>query len=102
MKKRISFAILFISVLLTSSCSVFDQILEVSQLARCQFSIQNTKDLTIAGVNMQNKRSFSDFSFQDALALTNVLTSNEIPAQITIHVKAKNPNDKIAGMNRLR
>ncbi len=101
MKKNTLLIVLLISIFFTSSCDILNQVVEASQLAQCKFNIQNTQNLTIAGINMQNKNSFSDFSFQDALKLTNVLTSNRIPAEITINLKAKNPNSKTAGMNRL-
>ncbi len=93
--------ILFSVALLLSSCTILDQASQMERLSKCHFDLINTSNLTIAGVSMEGKNRWEDFSFQDALNLTMALNRDEIPASIRVHLEARNPNSTIAGMNRL-
>lgn len=95
------YVILFSVVLMLGSCTILEQAAQMERLAKCQFDLINTSNLTIAGVNMEDKHSWEDFSFQDALNLTMALNRDEIPASIRVHLEARNPNSSVAGMNRL-
>ncbi|MGM0566157.1 MAG: hypothetical protein ACQESX_05315 [Bacteroidota bacterium] len=95
-------SIIFLSVaLIFNSCTILEQAAQMERLSKCQFELQNTSNLTVAGVNMEGKNSWDDFSYQDALNLTMALTKDEIPASIRVHLEARNPNSSVAGMNRL-
>lgn len=95
-------SILLLSVMLTfNSCIILEQAAQMERLSKCEFELINTGNLTVAGVNMEGKNSWDDFSFQDALNLTMALTKDEIPASIRVNLEARNPNSSVAGMNRL-
>lgn len=98
MKKSI---LLLSVVLIFNSCTILEQAAQMERLSKCEFELINTSNLTVAGVNMEGKNSWDDFSFQDALNLTMALTKDEIPASIRVNLEARNPNSSVAGMNRL-
>ena len=98
MKKSIIFLFM---VLTFSSCTILEQAAQMERLSKCQFELINTSNLTVAGVKMEGKNNWGDFSFQDALNLTMALTKDEIPASIRVHLEARNPNSSVAGMNQL-
>lgn len=84
-----------------SSCTVLEQMNEIQQLSKCEFEIENVENITIAGVSMEGKQTFSDFNFGEAAQLTMALAGKEIPAEFTVNLQATNPNDRRAAMNRL-
>ena len=51
--KKIILAAITISCLLLSSCSVFNQIQEMANLANCDYDLKNVTNIHIAGVNVQ-------------------------------------------------
>lgn len=101
MKSKGSIAVMLVAMLLFSSCSVLEQMDEMQQLSKCEFELLNVENLTIAGVSMEGKQDFSDFSFGEAAQLTMALAGKEIPADFTVNLQATNPNDRRAAMNRL-
>lgn len=88
-------------VILMQGCTVLDQMSQLNTLAKCDFKFVEANHVTIAGVEMDDKQQWSDFSFQETLQLTMTLAKDEIPASLIVHLKAENPNDKVAGMNKL-
>lgn len=95
--------ILFIALglMMLSGCTLLEQASQVNTLRKCEFYLQKTSHLTIAGVEMEGKQEWSDFSFGEAMQLTMALSGDELPAAIRVHLLAENPNNKTAGMNKL-
>lgn len=99
MKKPLIF--LFITIFALQGCTVLDQMSQMQTLAKCDFEFIEADQITIAGVSMDDKKQWSDFSFQETLQLTMTLAKNEIPTSFVVHLMAENPNKNTAGMNRL-
>jgi hypothetical protein len=66
-------------------------------LSRLKFKLGDVNNLTLSGINISNKKSFSDFNAVELLKLTSVITSGKLPASFTLNVEAKNPNDGSGG-----
>lgn len=98
--KKVFFVIL-ITIFTASSCTVLEQVSQVQALSKCDFEFYSANQFEVAGILMDDKKDWSDFSFQETLRLTMMLTKNEIPASIRVNLKATNPNGKAAGMNKL-
>ena len=92
MKKIILLAIALL--LTTSSCSVYETMVNLSRL---KFKLGDVVNFTVGGINITNKRSVSDFSSVEVLKLTSALTSGKLPASFTLNVEAKNPNNGSGG-----
>lgn len=92
MKKIIllSIALLF----LTSSCSVYETMVNISRL---KFKLGAVNNFTVNGINISNKSSLQDFNAMELLNLTQVIATGKLPASFTLNVEAKNPNDGTGG-----
>ncbi|MCF8232534.1 MAG: hypothetical protein K9J27_10130 [Bacteroidales bacterium] len=101
MKRKVFFGVIIGMVLIGSSCSILNQMEDMKRFSEVRFKIKDINELTIAGVDMTGKRSFSDFTFTETARLTSKLAADELPAQFTVLLQATNPNDKRAAMNRL-
>ena len=101
MKRKLFFVLITAILLAGSSCSILNQMEEMKRFSEVRFKIEAINDLTIAGVDMTGKQSFSDFTFTETARLTSKLAADEIPAQFTVLLKATNPNNKRASMNRM-
>lgn len=85
-------------LILASSCRT---VRELKALAKCQFRIASVGNTQLAGINVQNIRTFSDLSFAQAGKITSSYMSGNLPLTFTLNVQAKNPNDELAALNRL-
>jgi len=92
MKKIIllSIALLF----LTSSCSVYETMVNISRL---KFKLGAVNNFTVSGINISNKSSLQDFNAMELLNLTQIIATGKLPASFTLNVEAKNPNDGTGG-----
>lgn len=92
MKKIVllSTALLF----LTSSCSVYETIVNLSRL---KFKLGAVNNFTVSGINISGKKSLQDFNPLEVVNLTSVIASGKLPVSFTLNVEAKNPNDGTGG-----
>jgi hypothetical protein len=91
MKPKMMFLALCAMVVTAIGCqTISDTLLNMQRL---QFKLDNVNNFQLAGVNLSNKSSISDFSISEALALTRAFSDKNLPAQFIINVAAKNPND---------
>ncbi|MDZ7774734.1 MAG: hypothetical protein U5L09_03515 [Bacteroidales bacterium] len=89
------------ALIMLSGCTILEQASQANTLRKCDFTLQKTSHLTIAGVDLEGKKEWSDFSFGEALQLTMALSKEELPASVRVHLQAENPNSSTAGMNKL-
>ncbi|GIK61013.1 MAG: hypothetical protein HND39_00960 [Ignavibacteriota bacterium] len=92
MKKIVllSTALLF----LTSSCSVYETMVNLSRL---KFKLGAVNNFTVSGINISGKKSLQDFNPLEVVNLTSVIASGKLPVSFTLNVEAKNPNDGTGG-----
>ena len=81
-------------LLTTSSCSVYESMVNISRL---KFKLGDVNNFTVSGINISNKRSLQDFNALEVLSLTSAVASGKLPASFTLNVEAKNPNDGTGG-----
>lgn len=97
MKKTILTSLLFLIIITGLECSVYQTIANLSKL---KFKIDSTKNLKLAGVSLEGKKSIGDFSSLETLKLSAAFIRNSLPLTLTINVDAKNPNDGTDGYPR--
>lgn len=94
MKKiGILLATLVLAVLAITSCQFLQDVTnQISNLQRIKFKINNVNNFNVSGIDISNKKAYSDFSAQDILKFTSALQSGKLPTTFTINVDAQNPN----------
>lgn len=96
MKKRIiiSSSLIIISSLIFAGCAVLKDISDtIANLQRVEFKIGDVSNFSLAGISINQKSKISDFGLSDAAKLTGAYTSKRLPANFTLGLQAKNPND---------
>lgn len=99
MKKAL--LIFILPTLFLSGCDVFKQVGQMANLSKCEFRMQSIRNLTLAGVNVQNIHKFSDLTLMDGAKLTAAVANNSFPLEFTLNLEARNPNTAAAGMTRM-
>jgi len=72
-----------------SSCSALNAL---AGLSRIQFKLNDVQSVRLAGIDVANKHSVSDFSIMDGVNLLGAFSSGRFPLTFTLNVAAKNPN----------
>lgn len=83
-----SVSVLLLAGLLTS-CQTLR---EVTNLKDVQFRIDRATDAQLAGVSLNEVRSYRDLSGVDVARLGAALSDGELPLSFTLHVAAENPS----------
>lgn len=66
---------------------------EIANLRNVDFDIDRVSQTNLAGVNVQDVRSYEDLSGGELARLTAALARGEMPLSFTLHVGATNPAD---------
>jgi LEA14-like dessication related protein len=93
--------LLIAAMMMTSSCSVLEQASELSSLSKCEFRLKNVQNPTLAGIEISKIDSADDLGLMDYARLTSAIASNNLPLSFLLNVESRNPNTKIAAMNRM-
>ena len=94
MKKLILCAALLVAFFNLGCSGVYDAITNVQRL---QFKLDDVTNMRLAGVNLSNITSISNLNLLDGASLLSSFTSGKVPAEFTLNVLAKNPNDGTGG-----
>lgn len=88
-------------ILFLFSCAQIKEITNTLQNAqRLQFKLESVNGFRLAGIGLSDKSSLSSFSLTDGLRLTEAFSKNSFPADFTLNVSVKNPNDGSKGTNK--
>ncbi len=94
---RVLGVLALIFVVLAAGCSPREITRALTDLKNLQFKLRDVDNFRLAGITLADKKSIKDFSLSDGLALTRAITSETAPAEFTVNVIARNPNDGQAG-----
>jgi hypothetical protein len=89
--------IIFISVvtlLMLSSCSIYNTITNFSKL---KFKLDSVNDYTIAGIPVSEKSQLKDFNALQIIKLSSEFASGKLPVSFKLNVEVKNPNKAESG-----
>jgi hypothetical protein len=96
----IGLAIVF-SAFMYQSCNVVKDVSNtLANIGRLKFKLGNISNMSLAGINLSNKRSFSDISTGDVFKLTGAFATKKFPADFTLNLLAHNPNDGTDGTKK--
>lgn len=71
-----------------SSCATLSQ---VAALRRVEFDLDHVSGATLAGVRLDNKRSYGDLGATDIARLVAAVALKNVPLAMTVHVEGTNP-----------
>jgi len=91
------FAFLLTSAIAVTSLNSCSTLNALAGLSRAQFKLQDATTFSLAGINLTNKRSISDFSIMDGINLTKAFATGKFPLTFTLNVAARNPNKPVPG-----
>lgn len=97
MKKSIIISLSLLLVVATlAGCSALSGL---TSFAKCNFDFNSVTDVTLCGINVNNKKSVKDFNVTDALKLANAFASKSFPLALNVNVDVKNPNTTTARLD---
>ena len=85
-------AVLLGAAVISSSLSSCATLNALAGLSRIQFKLNDVQQVRLAGIDIANKHSISDFGVMDGVNLLAAFTSGRFPLTFTLNVAAKNPN----------
>jgi hypothetical protein len=95
MNKNITVYLFMVLLIGSSSCKT---LMSYTNILKCDFRMESLKNPTVAGINVNSIRSFSDLSFMQAGKITTAYLSGNIPLNFNLNMEAKNPNTTEARM----
>lgn len=98
MKTKLFIGFLLAGVLSFQSCDILQQMVTFT---KCEFKMNSLTNTKLVGINIQNKKSFSDLSFLDAATATKTLLGGELPLSFNLNIETKNPNTSTAAMQKM-
>lgn len=96
MRKLFLFAVV---ILLLNSCSMLS---ELVAFTKCEFRLQSLQEPEVCGINIDQKSSWSDFSFMEGQTLAAQVLQKRLPFEITVNVEARNPGTTVAAVNSIQ
>jgi len=69
---------------------MLEQMSEINRFAQCDFSVNSVQIVDLGGVNVKKYSSASDIDFMEMLSLGQQLITGELPATLTVDIKATN------------
>jgi hypothetical protein len=72
-----------------NSCAALNTL---AGLSKIQFKLNNVQSVQLAGIDITNKHTMSDFGVMDGVNLVAAFSSGKFPLTFTLNVAAKNPN----------
>ncbi|MCD4678766.1 MAG: hypothetical protein K8S00_00115 [Bacteroidales bacterium] len=97
--KKIIF--IFSIILLMGSCDISRQINEMNAFSKCDFRLYTIEDIKLAGVDIQQYKSYKDLKFMDIATISTSLAKGNLPLTFTLNVQVKNPNPATAALNKM-
>jgi hypothetical protein len=98
----LAIAALIGSTAITASLNSCATLNALAGLSRIQFKLNDVANVRVAGVDVTNKHSVSDFSIMDGVNLMQAFTSGRFPLTFTLNVAAHNPNAPNAAYNSIQ
>jgi hypothetical protein len=86
-------------VLLTGGCSVLS---ELNSFTKCEFSFRSVQDPRLSGIEIADKRTFSDFSFKEGQEITISVLKGSLPFEIIANVEVRNPGPSMAAVSSIQ
>lgn len=87
---------------ITSSIQSCATLNALAGLSRIQFKLGNVSSVRLAGIDIMNKHSISDFNVLDGVNLLAAFNSGKLPLTFTLGLDAKNPNQPSTSLSAIQ
>ena len=91
-------SVFLILAIVFQSCDVLKQMITFT---KCEFKMNSLTNASLANVQIQTKKSFTDLNFTDAANITKSLVSGKLPLSFDLNIEVKNPNQSAASMQKM-
>lgn len=95
MKKQFTFYLFLVLLIGSASCKT---LMSYTNILKCDFRMHSLKNPTLAGVEVDRTKRFSDLSFLQAGKLTTAYLGGNVPLAFQLNLEGKNPNPSEARM----
>lgn len=102
LRRRPLVAVLFLASALSLFLSACTTLQEIANLRNVDFAIENVADTRLAGVDVQDVRSYSDLRGGEAARIVAALAGGELPLSFTLNVGARNPAENAVNARLVR
>lgn len=92
--------LVFILVLFLGCAKIQKVTQTLINLRNLEFKLESINNFKLNNINLSNKKNVSDFSLTDGVNLVQLFNSKKFPAEFTLNVAAKNPNDGTKGTEK--
>ena len=83
----------------SAGCASLQQVMALRDV---DFSFDRVANATLAGVDLERIRSFSDLGLADAARLTAAVADRNLPLSLDVHLTARNPDDNTVDARLVR
>jgi len=80
------------------SCDILKQFVTFT---KCEFKMNSLSNALLANIQVQNKKSLSDFNLMDGANLAKSILSGKLPLTFDLNIEVKNPNATAASMQKM-
>lgn len=87
--------LLALSLVTAASLTSCATLQELAALRDVDFSLEGTRDGSLAGISIESVRSYQDLGVMDVARLAEALSNGELPFETTLLVRADNPPDNV-------
>lgn len=87
--------LLALSLVTAASLTSCATLQELAALRDVDFSLEGTRDGSLAGISIESVRSYEDLGVMDVARLAEALSRGELPFETTLLVRADNPPDNV-------
>lgn len=99
---KVKCLIVVVSFIFIVSCDVLKQASELQAFVKCKFKLSTVENITLAGVDVQKIKDYSQLQLMDVAKLTSAMTQNEFLLNFILNLQVLNPNGKTAALNQLK
>lgn len=90
---------LAIALTVVTGCATLQ---ELANFAKCKFRYTNVTNTQVAGINVQQIKSFDDLTLMDAAKVTGALVQGKLPINFTMNLQVSNPNPTTAALSKMK
>lgn len=88
-----------IALTIVTGCATLQ---ELANFAKCKFRYTNVTNTQVAGINVQQIKSFDDLTLMDAAKVTGALVQGKLPINFTMNLQVSNPNPTTAALSKMK
>lgn len=92
-------ALLSTLALLLSGCSTLS---EMTALKKCEFRLHSLQDPALCGIDVSQKRAWTDFNFFEGQVILAQLLNKSLPLEVTVYLEVRNPGTNLAAVNSIQ